>query len=416
MRAIFRRVEENGGLLFSLIFWFTLYSAGRHPDVTWGDSLGYALAIRNGYDLSINANSHFLYLNFHRFMMNWTGIQDSMAVLSWASVVWSLATLYVVYLIGKLLKNKETGLLSLHMLAVLFPFWRQACIIEVYAMELFFWALLVFNLVKWYHTHTKIYLGLAMLVHAVGLLVHIHFMLFFPVLVFMLFRSRTFPAHWFLVYLGPVCLVTYLTYFLKINSPEEVFFDTIRQGMLNVSLVQILCGAGMVAFLWVAMFPVGLLILFARFSSARSLLLSSIRNPLAQSLFLQVIMLVAFCSMYPAFGIYVFLLPVFLMSALATSVVAQRFFHFSVYLKIAGIVVLQVCIYLTVNGLSASLLHSYLSKSIVGRGGPGYYVLPWARGNAPSLLEATRQNAVPEDLDWNRRQALEWFKLNGLKY
>lgn len=414
MRTKSEIFTEKATLAASLFFWFLIYGFSRHPDVTWGDGIGYALAIRNGFDLSINANSHFLYLNFHRLLMILTGVDNPMLLLSWASVGWSLAALYVVFLVGKVLFSRQIGVLALHFLAVSFPFWRQASIIEVYAMELFFWLVVVYGLVCWFQSDQEKYLWLMLLTHAVGLLVHIHMVLFFPVLAFALVQKRTFRTPWLVPYIIPVLTMSFLVFFLKINTLGEVFFDSIQGTMLRFRVWLMLKGVGMVALLLVAMFPLGFVLLAMRLHNVIPSIRRLAHNHLYQVLFALGFILLGFCFPYPSFGIYVFLLPVFALLAICSARLAKLSFRGGLGWKVFAILSVQLALYAAGYVFFPLVLPEANRAALENRGGAGYYFLPWARANAPSILEATRNGSVPPDLDWNRKQAELWLHADSL--
>lgn len=411
-RAKIDLISEKWALWASLLFWTGVYSVGRHPDVTWGDGIGFALSIRHGFDLSVNANSHFLYLNFHRLCMSLFGFNDSMQVLSWASVVWSVATLWVVYAIGKTLDLPKAGLISLHLLASCFPFWRHACVIEVYAMELFFWALCIWGLVLWLHRNGERAIWLVFVAQAIGLLVHIHLVLLFPVLLFAFWLKKEFRPIWFLPYAVPLLVFGYAVYGSEVNTINEIFFDSIQGEMLHFSGTRLVTGAALTMGLVAFLFPTGAGLLFWLCWKGRGHFKPFFQASIVKVLGALALVLAAFCVPYPAFGIYVFLLPIFLLLALAAGFIWMKAFgsQTAFILPIVLILIFQCIFFVSLKQLSALIAPSSLHPTLEAKGGWGYYCYPWARGNAPSVLEATQKGLVPADLEWNAIQARMWLK------
>ena len=346
------------------------------------------------------------------------GFQDSMQVLGWASVFWSIATLGLVFQICSILAQPKARLIALHLLGSSFPFWRHACVIEVYSMELFFWALCVLGLVIWINKSSNKGVWLLVFAHAIGLLIHIHFMLLFPALIFAFLIRKEFRFAWLLPYSIPVILFAYIVYGLKIKTLDQIFFDSIQGTMLQVELGELLKGVGMVTFLIGFLFPMGSLLLFWVILKGKWNWRGLIRKPLIQISLCLVITLVSFCVPYPSFGIYVFLMPVLMLMSIG---VANLWLVYSperrsAFYKVLIVLVLQGTFYTLVYGLADYFPASSVQNTLAAKGSWNYYVLPWAKGNATSVLESVKKGDAPVELEWNAVQARAWLKEDSVRH
>jgi hypothetical protein len=396
------------GLPVILIFWLVAYTIGRHPDVPWGDGLGYAMAIEHGFDLATNANSHFLYLNFHRLLMFVFHIQDPICLLSWASVGWALVCLFLTYKFSAVWSGNKAAIISTTLLASSFPFWRHACIPEVYTMELAFWACQFLLIYFWIERQNKQARNVLFFLHALSLLVHIHFILFFPVLFIICLVRKEWPVLAWLSYFIPVLVVLFSVFSLETNTISQVFFENVQDKMLSFNWKDKLKGPFYTIFLLLAMFPFGIGLLVFGWWKDRTFGTGSLFDRI---LIGSVIPLAGFASLFPEPGIYVFLLPVILVISLFSGRIMSRFTK--TLPAVASIIIFQLLFFYS----GKRLFDSIGGKEAIARqeikGGTGFLFLPWARGNVASVLDKMNKiplDSFPENEQWNARQAVEWNK------
>jgi len=408
--------EKRNSILFpalNLVFWTLVYSLGRHPDAPWGDGLGYALAVESGWDLATNANSHFLYLNLHHLLYCIFGLSDALSLLGWASVFWAVLSLFGVYLIGNEWKGKKAGLLSMNLLASSFPFWRHASIPEVYTMELCIWVFLVCFLFRWLREGKVRDLFSFFLIHALGLLVHVHLILIFPSFLVIFFHSKNWPKKVLLVYLIPMLVVFWSVWVLKTNTFSQVFFDSIQDQMLTFHWADKWYGPFFAVFVILFMFPAGFLFGAVSLWKTKKWTGLSVDN---KALLLLGLPVFAFACLFPDPGIYVFLLPVFLLLSLYVGSLSHPIFP--VVYSISGILVFQILFFFTTREVFAAAAPKETLQKQEIKGGPGFLFLPWARGNVASILDKMETlpiNYFPENDRWNVNQAVLWKKNHAIK-
>jgi hypothetical protein len=399
----------SGPAWFSLLFWVCVYGFGAHPDVTWGDGLGYLDSVESGFDFGTNANSHFLYLFFCRVfcvVIPWLSAQNLMAMVS---IFWAILVLSWVYLIGKKWKDETTGLFSMQVIACTFTFWRHACIIEVYSMELAFWVLCFWFLLRFLEENKAGYFYGMAFFHALGLLVHIHLVLFFPVYLYFLVKRKPVPFSGFAFYFIPVLVVFVSVYFLKTNSFSEVFFDSIGAKMTEFDFIKILKGPFVVIALLVFAMPFSWLLLCFCIKELKTTAFELSGDAFFQALLPVLLFVFGFAVVYAEPGIHVFLLPFMLFLALAFGRIFAL--KFTKPRWIFAFPAFHTALILGVFVFYKSFI--YRPDILVEmKGGPGYLFLPWARGNASSVLETAAKNDlkdVPEEIKWNVEQAKRYL-------
>jgi hypothetical protein len=387
-----------------------MYSFGKHPDVPWGDGLGYAMAIENRFDLATNANSHFLYLNFHRLTMLIFHIQDPVFLLGWASVGWALICLFLTFKISSVSSGNNAAVISTMLLACSFPFWRHACIPEVYTMELAFWAGQFLLIYYWTEQQNKLARNGLFFVHAISLLVHIHFILFSAVLFVICYVRKEWPILAMLFWLIPVSVVAFSVYYLETNTVSQVFFENVQDKMLSFQWYDKLKGPFFTLFLLLAMLPLGIGLMVFGWLKDRKLLF---KGPFSKILIGSVIPLAGFASLFPEPGIYVFLLPVVLVISLISGRILSNFIK--PFIAVAGILIFQLSFFYS----GKQVFDLYAGKERIARqeikGGTGFLFLPWAKGNVASALDKMKViplHSFPENEQWNARQAIEWNKFH----
>ncbi len=414
--ANFRKFSAAIPELPYLIFWGLVYAIGMHPDAPWGDSLGYAIAIRKGFDLAGNANSHFAYLNFHALVLKVFGFSDGLSLLGFASVFWACLALWLTSTISRLVSgSREAGILSMQVLASCFAFWRLASIPEVYTMELAFFAACLWYVLRWCKLGGEAnFYGFAFF-HALGLLVHIHLILLFPVYIWILFFfKRKIPLAALVFYLIPAFVLWFSVDVLQLNSWSQVLFESQQNQLLSFSLLRLLKGPFFVAGLLVFMLPA---IFLLPFSKVKFLDSGRWIRPEFQVLILLVITFSGFASLYPDPGIFVFLLPIFLLISLAAGSLASKTGSFF-WLRWA-LPAFQSGFYLLLfAGLQLFSPPDWRNSQQI-KGGLGFISLPWARGNVASVRDKIRElspDSIPEGLQWNVRQSQTWDSLSSANH
>lgn len=380
-----------------------------HPDVTWGDGLGYLESAESGFDPATNANSHFLYLLFCRMLILGLPWFSAAKVMGLVSVFWALVVLLMAYLTVKTWRNEISGLFSLHILAAAFTFWRHACIIEVYTMELAFWCLCSWCLLKYLRENHSMYFGAMIFFHATGLLVHVHMLLFFPVFLYLFRYKKNLPLAPFAFYLLPVLVVLYSVYILKANTLEQVFLDSAGDKMADIRLIELAKGLLIVPALLVFAMPLAwmLAFVFRKEAAAQYPLLAGDPFVLAQ---VPVALLVTgFSLLYAGPGIHVFLLPLMLyLSWIFASVFA------AVFPRPGWTAAFSAAHVLLVFGFYLVYSQGFYRRNPLTemKGGPGYLILPWANGNASSVLETSARypiEQIPPEIQWNAEQAKKYL-------
>jgi hypothetical protein len=408
IRNFFQHFQE----LPYLIFWGLIYWLGRHPDAPWGDGLGYAIAVQNGFDLACNANSHFAYLNFFALLLQIFDLSDALHLLGMGSVFWACVSLLIASRIAILLSGRmETGIICLQILASSFAFWRLASIPEVYTMELAFFAACLYSFLKWCRSPQSKWFYIFALVHAIGLLVHIHLIFLFSLypLAFLWFKK---PLPWpsVFLYLVPALVFFFSVEVLKLNSWAQLLFENQQEQLLSFSWHRLIRGPFFVGGILIYMLPVLLFLPFLALK--RQIPFSNQDFQVGLLLFLSFFF---FASLYPDPGIFVFLLPVFLLLALAISRLLEGRQNLR---RIALLIpVFQTAAYLLLFfGLKTFAPESWQSSQKI-KGGPGFVSLPWAKGNVASVLEICRgwpADSIPEGMQWNSSQVAVWDSLRLL--
>jgi hypothetical protein len=386
-----------------VLFWGFVYILSLHPDAPWGDGFGYAISVQKGYDLAVNANSHFAYLNFFALLKMLTGAEDALLLLRYGSVFWACISLWMAFKIGFLLSGSRlTGILCIQMLASCFAFWRLACIPEVYTMELAFFSLALFSFMDWLQNRRTTRFCLFALIHAIGLLVHIHLILMFalyPLGWILLRRDFFYPA--LLFYLVPMSVFYASVEILELNSWSQILFENQQQQLLSFGWQRLFYGPFFIAAILLYMMP-GVFWIPFLIKNVRI----SLQNPLLQTGILLFLGFFLFACLYPDPGIFVFLLPAFLLLALAFSLLAQGSLSGMKY-WILLMPVFQTAFYIILFfGLRLFAPQAWLQTQKI-KGGPGFVSLPWAKGNVASAADLTRSmrvDSIPEGLRWNADQ------------
>ena len=407
-----KSIQGSAGLLMTL-FWFLIFIAGKHPDAPWGDGVGYALAIRNGFDFATNANSHFLYLNLNAALVKITGIQDTAAFLGYCSAFWAAVSLYISYEIGNLLAGRKAGWISLNLLASCFAFWRLASIPEVYSMELAFFAACLYLLLRWSNSFERIYFHGFLLVHALGILVHIHLIVLFPLIGALFFLSKKTPPLSALIwYLIPFLTCFWSVEFLGMNSWSQVLFDSAGTGLLSFQILRLIQGPFFVIALLIFMMPAFPLLVYL---AGKQRILELKSTPFFWPAVFLLASFGGFAALYPDPGIFVFLLPAFLVLAIFAGILLAETTQIKMLLPM--IPVFQLACY--VSGWLAFhhfAPESYLQQQEI-KGGSGFIFLPWARENVASVLEKSKSlppDSVPVGMRWNSAQAIRYDSIRLL--
>ena len=230
-------------LVFPLIAGIFLLT--RNPHVSFGDSLGFLVFACEGFDLDTNATSHFLYNNLNHLALRIFSGSDPIAVLTLFSVCCALAALVQVFRAALVLTgNPAAAALSVVSLGLGFTFWRQAVIIEVYALNSFWVATILLHMIRSWQEDARdqalpvsLFLGLALLTHIQNLLLLPAYGLF------LYFRPRPRRSH---TRAGPVLLLAIsavlviLPLTLHTHGLRAVFFeDQYQEAVLGIDWRQL---------------------------------------------------------------------------------------------------------------------------------------------------------------------------------
>lgn len=391
-------------LPFLLLIWPAAYALGRHADAPWGDALGYAISLQEGWDLATNANSHFAWLASLRLIWLIPVWPNPLVLMGWASVFWASATLALLFFTVRRGAGSATALLSTTLLAAGFPFWRSATVPEVYTAEAFFWAGLLYAGEAPAGSRLR-GAGLT-LVHAIGLLFHIHLILALPYVAIRLLRAgASVRVAWpYLFFLAPVLVSVFV---LGLHGPEAVFFDHLGPQMLAAGLVKKLAGPFLVLFLLAFYAPAGCILSIAY--SFRPDFRAGLKHFFAEDDRLWLLIpVVGFAAWFPEPGIWVFLLPAWILLSCAwgKALAAQGY-----WLGLtAAAVLLNLAFYAMSFGLLSRLAPPAFRSAQELKGGIGFVTLPWAGGNVASLFGwvECRPEKVPASFSWNAVQVARW--------
>jgi hypothetical protein len=395
-------------LLGCLLFWLLIYSWGAHPDAPWGDGLGYALAVESGWDWSLNANSHFLYLNFHHLLFILFPFQDSLQLLNLASVFWAIVALYALYAWQKSKLGPSGALLAVQALATCFVFWRHANLPEVYTFSLCCWIWLLHSLEMFLcspQSFKNQHLVAAVLV--LGLLVHIQLVLVFPYVLFLLIKYRNI-LDWrvFLWLLLPLGLAWNAVEMMHLHSWQAILTEDVGPKFLEPDFNFLWKGPLFVSLLLVWQLPLFFLGLMLPGAGQR------IRPFFQRSGFWWMVLpVLAFAARFPEPGIYVFLLSVCLL--LCPGLVLLWKDRLPTSILLGFFLVFQVAWFFGQYQLIQTFAPSSFVKKQEVKGGIGFLCLPWAKNNVASILQKTENlpaDSLAEFSDWNVRQALAWKK------
>lgn len=385
-----------------------------HPDATWGDGLGFSIAVQSGFDWATNANSHWLYLNFHHLLLQIIPGLDAIQWLGWVSWFWSLASLYLLWRLVRKMAGSKAGVWSIHLFASCFTIWRHASIIEVYSMATFFWLLaLIFFERALRKPSMAIWFSV---IHSLGLLVHVQMIFLFPLLLILLRNQKPARLWWFFwPYILPVLAIIISVYILKTNDLLSVLFDNKADEMSRGVFGRLIYGFFFIPAFSGFLFPLGMLgLVYFIFQKW-------MWRHWKSDLFRKVLLLLAsinllFCICFPETGVHVFLIPDFLIMSIFLG--ESMAFKFPALSAFWAWVVLQLTtgFYLTLFFISSHFRLFPISAETSWKGGSGYYLLPWARGNASSVLEMAKKAETfpaPPSLDWNFQQAKTWNNIKS---
>jgi len=338
-------------------------------------------------------------------------------VLGFVSIFSSVATLCLVFQIGMEWGNKKSAFWAVQILACCFTFWRNACIIEVYNFALIFWAIFILGLLRYCKSEKDAPLWAMSLAYSIGLLVHIQFVLTIPFWIFLFIKRRPKTFWPFITFLIPILVVLYTVYVLKLNDLRSVFFDAAQEKMLDPGWINIAKGPFFIAAFSIILNP-SLAIAFFIILIFDPKIFRLLRTDLFfQNMLWIAIAIFGFASLYPERGIHVFLLPGFLiLSIIAGNVLSNLQWS---YLFATIYPVVQIGIFLLFVQMYDSITKDKPDPGLALKGGSGYLFLPWAKGNASSILEVAQKypmDSIPEELKWNFVQAKGYLKKNKLKH
>ncbi len=339
-------------------------------------------------------------------VLPWFAAQKIMALVS---VFCALLVLIITYSIGKTLKNEVAGLFALHILACAFTFWRHACIIEVYTMELAFWAGSFWFLLLFIRTGQSKFFYAMVFCHALGLLVHIHLLLFFPFYLYWLKKVKSLPLDAFFLYAIPVVVVFFSVYILKANTLEQVFFDAIGDEMTRISLYKLAKGIFLLPALLIFAMPLGWLLIFLCRKDVAQVVREWKKDAFILAQIPVMLTVLAFAWAYASPGIHVFLLPVMLFFSLFLGCACSLKFPEKGWAAVFP--ALHILLIFSVFLIYSSLIYRRSDLTEI-KGGPGYLILPWANGNASSVLETAARypiEKIPLEIRWNAEQAKNYL-------
>ncbi len=411
-------------LVFPLIAGIFLLT--RNPHVSFGDSLGFLVFACEGFDLDTNATSHFLYNNLNHLALRIFSGADPIAVLTLFSVCCALAALVQVFRAALALTgNPAAAALSAVSLGLGFTFWRQAVIIEVYALNSLWVATILLHMVRGWQEDARDPALLVSLLLGLALLTHIQNLLLLPAYALFLYvRPRPRRLH---TWAGPVLLLAIsavlviLPLALHTHGLRAVFFeDQYQEAVLGIDWAQLPRG-----FLRSLAYLLYNYHLFLPFLVHGALLAWRSHRRLFALLATAGLPFWLFAMRYDVSDNYVFFLtPYLVLSLLAAYSFAhwrRRFSGFTVSWVPPAAVLIAPLVYCTV--LQGALLAPSLQardQQEAYKGGPKYYLWPGQAQSADPLglaqaIYAQHGKELPEQWRWFDRyeNALQYLKVRG---
>ncbi len=162
------------------IFSFGLYLYTLSPGITWGDSaklVNYVINKKFTFDFVGGHNLHTLL----GLLFNLLPIRDIAYKQNLMSAFWGSLTLGIFYLDSeKILGSKIAALAAVISLAVSQMFWFMSVVNESYSLTYFFFAILLFIMIKYKENHKPLYLFLFTLSYALSVFANMLLVVFLP--------------------------------------------------------------------------------------------------------------------------------------------------------------------------------------------------------------------------------------------
>ncbi len=233
-------------ILFSIIT--GMYLLFQNKTAGWGDSLSFLLSSLQGFNWSVNATGHFLYVNFNSLLITLFPFIDPIQLLTLSSIIFSVLTLFRIYQVVNLLtKNNTAALFSVITMSFSFTFWRQTEIIEVYSLYNFIIANVIYYIVEDlvsnnFRNPYKVgfWVGL-------GVLTHIQMILLLPFYLIYLFQGKMGLIQKSIYSLLLFSAITFILFipvlFLNKYPLSSLFFDFLfKSKVLNIAPLTMIKG------------------------------------------------------------------------------------------------------------------------------------------------------------------------------
>jgi len=183
-------IFHNNNFISALIFLisFITYLFTLAPTISWGDS-GELITV--AYTLGIAHPSGYpLYTLFGK-LFTFIPIGSIAFRVNLMSAFFASLTVMLIYFnVTKIIKNKINALFSALILAFSFVFWSQAVRAEVYALNAFFFSIILFFLLKWDETKNVNYLYIMSFVYGLSFTNHLITVIMIIPIMFFLFTSK----------------------------------------------------------------------------------------------------------------------------------------------------------------------------------------------------------------------------------
>lgn len=227
-----KRALRNQNLIFAFLAFFapfTLYFLTTCRDIYWLDSAEFALATRTGG--LVHPPGYPLLLNLLSFVSLLPVLTLPFRINLVSAFVAAGSCFLLFLIINRLTGDEKFALLGAFIWALSFELWQQATAIEVYALQVFLFALTLWGLLRWRETSSPSYLYFFSFSFGLTLANHLFIIVWIPTFLILLHTPALKNLHrrqWLLLFLllllGPLLYLSLL--FRSQNPPGWAGIDS----------------------------------------------------------------------------------------------------------------------------------------------------------------------------------------------
>ena len=418
-------MRKNLVVFIAFLIVASLYCYYRSTSIGFGDSLGLMLNAEKGFNPATQANGHFLYQNLLHLFILILPFGTMFFKASLFSIIFSVLTMLMVYKSVKMLTgNYMTGLISATVFALSFVNWRQTEIIEVYTLNNFLFALMLYYVLKdisgggnRHQKQAAIVFGLAFLAHIQNILLIPFYLLYLWLINKGQLKKCTIPLIITIAIASPLILIPLI---FDTNSILSVFFQNNDIGSLVTSLVLKTFITGFIKsigyfiynFLLYGFFVIyGLRVVYQKNKSLFWLLLTGI------------LPFWLFAMKFDVPDNYVFFLQAnmlcIILGGYSLSFWLEKVPHYSLLFLVAVFLSFPSIYYFTYTSAEKIPVFKKVEERKAYKGGLKYLLWPGMRNNA-DLIELSRKiylsGKKPDsfsEFEWNYVQAVEYLQKKG---